>query len=252
MEHTLQKQLLAQNQQIANLTALVQTMVQSQQQLVSTTATSASSVLPNAVTGPQINMITNNLNAVQTFNGPVTNINTQINIRSWYGEDRLFITIAMLRAAFTENPDLVKYCCMSDQEKVDAEKAAPYVVETLMDLVKRAHTDPSSRNVYLNPKRADQVMVLDETSWKVVTLVEAIKTLCDTVADKIRGITTGRDCQQLPLEVRAAAAWVPSLYQDEADAYVEKVRARMSAHLTNITPSSVKAIAAEVSPPDTQ
>lgn len=175
--------------------------------------------------------------AAQVNTGPVTNIEQQqINIRLWSGEDRVLIPAAMLRAAFTENPRLVEYCHLSDDEKVDAERAAPYVTEALVDLVKRAHTDPSARNVYLNPRRSDQVLVYDE-SWKVLPLVEAIGDLFDSVAGHIhRIIVTDSERRQLPFEVQAAAAWVPNLYEDDRGEFVKRARAPMSAHLTNTAP----------------
>jgi hypothetical protein len=150
----------------------------------------------------------------------------------------------MLRAAFTENTHLVEYCQLSDEEKVDAERAAPYVVEALVDLVKRAHTsDPAARNVYLNPRRADQVMVFDEESWKVLSLVEAIRALFDGVAENIhRIIVSDRDRVQLPLDIQAAASWVPNLYEDEPDVYAAKAKPQLSAHLANMRPVGSGAI----------
>ena len=146
----------------------------------------------------------------------------------------MVISAAMVRATFTENPRLVEYCHLTDNEKVDTERAVPYVMEALMDLVKRAHADISARNVYLNPKRADQVLVFDETTWKVLTLAEAIRALFDNVAGSIqRIIVTEKERAELPFEVQASAAWIPNLYDDEPDKYVAKAKAPMSAHLAN-------------------
>ncbi len=169
----------------------------------------------------------------QVNTGPVTNIN----VRLWGGEDRICIPASMLRAAFTENPRLVEYCRMSDVERVDVEQAAPYVVEALMELVRRAHTAPESRNVYLNPRRADQVLVYDE-SWSVLPLVEAIGDLFDSVAGRIhRIIVSDTERRQLPVEVQAAAAWVPNLYEEDRDGIVRRARAPMAAHLANTSPA---------------
>jgi hypothetical protein len=240
MDHTLKQQLIAQSHEMARMKSEMKKMTElmSQQAVSSKTAAEAtSSTLSDSAGNASTPMITN----IGTLNtGPVTintQINTQISIRSWEGTDRLVIPTAMLVAAFTQNPRLVDYCRLPDSEKVDAELAAPYVVETLVDLLRRAHSDPVGRNVYLSPKRADQVMVFDETSWKTITLVEAIRVLCDTIADRIRrACTTDSERRLMPLEVQAAVAWVPALYQDSADDYLERVRPQMSAHLANTAP----------------
>src|SRR5262249_16608654 len=144
---------------------------------------------------------------VGTLNtGPVTRIdvrttnNIQLNIIGFDREDRIHIPVGLVKAAFTENPRLVEYCRMNDEERTDADKAAPYVLEGLVDLVRRAHKDPVYRNIYLNPKRADQVMVcLDDEErnrqvrstpqrWEVRSLIEAIRLLFDGVADNLHKI----------------------------------------------------------------
>jgi hypothetical protein len=232
MEHTLQRQMTemrteqnakidAQSAQIAELTALLKA------QLTLAPQGGAQQVVQRIERAAQVNM------------GPVTNTtNVQISIQPWSGEDRVVIPAAMLRAAFTENLRLAEYCRLSDEEKVDAERAAPYVLEALLDLVKRAHADPLARNVYLNPRRADQVMVFDEATWKVLSLVEAIRALFDGVAENIHRIIVS-DCDrvQLPLDIQAAAAWMPNLYEDEPDKYVARAKPQMSAHLANTGPA---------------
>jgi hypothetical protein len=234
MDHTIQRQLAEQSKQITELTALVKQMASLQFAVAPARGYQEASP-------PTAKTITQVAGSATINNGPVTNTTVtvnQINIRSWGSEDKVYIPAAMLRAAFTENTRLVEYCHLSDEEKVDAEKAAPYVLEALVDLVKRAHNDPLARNVYLSPKRADQVMVFDEATWRVLTLVEAIRALFDGVAENIhRLIVTDRDRMQLPLNVQAAAAWVPNLYEEEPDKYVAKAKPQMSAHLANTRPA---------------
>ncbi len=230
MEHTLQRQLAAQNAKIDAQSKQIERLTELLEKQLALAPQGAAPLTAKAATHVE--------QANQVNTGPVTNNVTnvtQINIRSWTGEDRILLPTSLLRAAFTENPRLIEYCRLGDDEKVDAERAAPYVVEALVDLVKRAHTaDPASRNVYLNPRRADQVMVYDE-SWKVLPLVEAISALFDSVAGRIHEIiVTDTERKQLPLEVQAAAAWVPNLYEDDRDGYVKRAKGPMSAHLTNL------------------
>ena len=113
--------------------------------------------------------------------------------------------------------------------------AAPYILETLVDLTKRAHKDPSARNVYLNPSRADQVMVFSVTSWEVIPLIDAIRSLFDSVAGNIRRIIKCNDERvSLSPPVQATAPWIPAMYDDEHEKYAADAKPTMSAHLRNI------------------
>lgn len=153
----------------------------------------------------------------------VRTTNIQVNIIGFDREDRIHIPTALVKAAFTENPRLIEYCRMSDDDRIDAERAAPYVLEALVDLVRRAHQDPVYRNVYLNPKRTDQVIVcLDEHSsrlispqrWEVRPLMEAIRLLFDGVANNLhRIVITNQERSQLPFDIQNAASWMPNLYE---------------------------------------
>ncbi len=186
-------------------------------------------------------LIAQQANVVNNVNSVDNSVN--IKIRSWKGEDRVVITTAMLTAAFTENPRLKDYCRMSDEERVDAEKAAPYVVEALMDLLKRAHADPAGRNVYLNPKRADQVLVFDEVNWQVITLIEAIEGMFNKIAERIHEIMiTDRERTEVPMTVQASASWIPNLYNDEPGKHIARAKAPMAAHLANMANQSPQSV----------
>ena len=232
MDHTIQQQLAAvqkqvaeQGTQVAELTSLLKDQL---------------ALVPR---GPAAKTV----NHVAMVNGPVTMVNAnitqigQINFRSWKG-DRIVIPAEILTAAFTENPRLIEYCRMNDEERTDTEKAAPYVLEALVDLVRRAHaSDPAARNIYLSPNRADQVMVYNET-WEVLTLVNAVRDLFDSVAGNIhRIIVTDVERRKLPLDVQSAASWVPNLYEASPEKFVEKARKPLSAHLANNVPVSFAA-----------
>ena len=187
-----------------------------------------------------------------------------VNIIGFDRENRISIPARLVKAAFTENPRLIEYCRMTDQERTDAERAAPYVLEALVDLVRRAHRDPVYRNIYLSPNRSDQVMVCidDEESsriqggrppgsgaappqrttpqrWEVRPLIEAIRLLFDGVANDLHQlIMRDEDRTQLPLDVQSAASWVPNLYENEPDRFVASSRGMMMAHLQNTRPTS--------------
>lgn len=228
MEHTIQKQLAAQSAKVDALQA----------QLTRLTTLLESGMIPSsgagAPPGPQITNAGIAGVVAGTINtGSVTNVH--VDIRPWSSEERIFIPASLVKAAFTESPRLMEYCQLSDAQCVDAELAAPYVVEAIVELIKRAHTaDPSSRNIYLNPRRADQVMVLDET-WRVLTLVETVRSLADTVTSRIRKIiVTDDERAQLPLDVQAVASYVPLMYESEPEEYAERAKAPLAAHLANM------------------
>ena len=225
LDHTLQRQLIEQNAKIDELTALVKQL-----------ATGQLAMLPAA---PQIAQVIN-APAATINNGPVNNNTTTIiNIHPWDGDQRIGVDLAHIIAAFADNTKLREYTRMGDHELVDPEIAPPYVTELLMDLTKRAHADPASRNVYLNPRRADQVLVHKKSgSWEVLPLLEATRLLFDGVAQGIQRVS--RNCKEathLPLEAQNALSMAGLLYDDEPDEYARRAKTPMAAHLENTGPT---------------
>jgi uncharacterized C2H2 Zn-finger protein len=218
MDHTLQRQNAALEEKVDRLTALVEQLAGAQMAGSSPPTTHISTV-----------NVTNH----------ITQVNTVVNIKTFDIEERIYIPVSLVKAAFTENPRLMEYCHMTDEERTDADKAAPYVLEALVDLIRRAHRDPLYRNVHLNPRRADQVMVCigEEQRWEVRGLIDVIRVLFDGVADNLQKIiTTDKDRTQLPFDVQSAASWVPNLYEDEPERFVKDGRGPMAAHLANTAP----------------
>jgi hypothetical protein len=233
MEHTIQRQmaeLQAQNTemkvQIAELAALLkgQLAVDPQQ----------------AALGPQQVAIQAS-GAGQVNVGPVTNTTNNIQviqIAPWDGERRIAIDVADVVAAFAGNARLKEYSRLGDHELTDPEIAPPYVTELLMDLTKRAHADPTARNVYLNPRRADQALVhMQSGRWEVVPLAEATRLLFDGVAKGILSISrVYEERRQLPTEAQNALSMAGLLYDDEPEEYAKRAKAPMAAHLANMAP----------------
>jgi len=133
---------------------------------------------------------------------------------------------------------LQRYCHIGYEARADAEEAAPYVQEALMSLVKRVHQEPQERNVYLNPKRTDQVLIYDEATWQVLPLVEAIRSLFDRVSRGINKVTspTGTEWQKLSRAVAESAPWLPIMYDERREEHIVRARPSMAAHLENIAP----------------
>ena len=224
IDHTLQRQLIEmkqeQNAKIDELTALVKQMAANQL----TGSAPAAQQITQHVVGP-----------AQLYNAPVVNnTTTNIHIHPWDGDQRIGVDLAHIIAAFADNTKLREYTRMGDHELVDPEIAPPYVTELLMDLTKRAHADPASRNVYLNPRRADQVLVHKKSgSWEVLPLLEATRLLFDGVAQGIQRVS--RNCKEathLPLEAQNALSMAGLLYDDEPDEYARRAKTPMAAHLS--------------------
>lgn len=225
MEHTLKRQNAELTAKVDKLTALVEQQANMVKQMVS-------SQLPSA---PPVQI-------AQINNGQITNntVNVTANIiQPWDGDQKISVTAEMIVAAFEENPRLAEYCKMNDREKTNPEGAGPYVLEALLDLTKRAHQDPMARNVYLNPKRADQVMVcLVNRTWEVRSLEEATRMMFDGVAMEIkRVVRSDTEREKLPFPVQGSASYVPMMYEDEQDKFVTLARKPVSAHLTNTAPN---------------
>jgi hypothetical protein len=231
MEHTLQKQLTAQQKQleaqsvqIAELTALLK-----EQLGLGEFGRPAEMKIGTAA---QVNMgsVTNNT-------GNVTNV--QVNIMRpavpWDGGKRIDVSVAHIAAAFAENARLKEYTHLEEHQLTDPGIAPPYVTELLMDLTKRAHADPATRNVYLNPRRADQALVhMTSGKWEVLPLTDATRLIFDGVAKAMVRVTmSNEERRRLPLEAQNALAMAGLLYDDEPDEYAKRAKAPMTAHLTN-------------------
>ncbi len=234
LEHTLRQQMAEQNSKIDRLAALLETS------LVIPAGHAATATAAAAQ------------NTVTIVNGPVTQTSQQIHIEKieihpWDDQQVIAVGVREVLAAFTENARLREYTRLPEYQLSDLEIAPPYVAELLIDLMRRAHENPATRNVYLNPKRADQVLVhLKSGRWEVRAFASASQALLDGVATSIHQITlTYEKRKQLPLEAQNALAVAGLLYDDERETYVERTKGPLVAHLTNLAPMLMSSVAAE-------
>ena len=218
LDHTLQRQNAELLARVDKLTAMVEKMAMSPPQQIHTT------------------QVHNATGQVLVNNGAVTT--TVVNIHPWDGDRRIGVELAHILAAFTDNAKLREYARMGDHELTDPAIAPPYVTELLMDLTRRAHADPAARNIYLNPRRADQALVHKKSgTWEVLPLAEATRLIFDGVAATIHHTTmTAAERRQLPLEAQNALSMAGLLYDDEPEEYVRRAKAPMAAHLVNTAP----------------
>ena len=225
-DHTLQRQLAEQNAKLAEQSAQIMKL---------TTLIEKLALTDQLMTSQPIH------HAEQVNNGTITNI---VNINAWDSDRRIGVELAHILAAFTDNAKLREYARMGDHELTDPDIAPPYVTELLMDLTKRAHAAPESRNVYLNPRRADQVLILKKNgSWEVLPLADATRLIFDGVAATIHHTTMSlAERRQLPLEAQNALSMAGLLYDDEPEEYVKRAKVPMTAHLVKFENESLKSI----------
>jgi len=154
----------------------------------------------------------NSVNSVNTVNTVVNNVT----IVPW--GTPLTLTDADVDAAMSRLSNMIEA------------PALPDVVAVLMEIVKRAHVPLDSRNVHLNPKRADQALALSATGWAALPLSEATQALFDGASARIEKPSARR----APNQVQQAV--VPSAYRVEREGAVQMGMRPMEAHLANLAP----------------
>ncbi len=183
LEHTLRRQqetIKAQQQQIAELTALVRTAL-------GTSANLAPGRKSYAMPIP-----------IAINHGTIQNqqVNLQINIqqpalaftRPTLEGGPLVVPFAHVRGLFCA-PDakrLYKAWLYTTDRRLDFAYAEPVIAGLVVDIMRHCHADPAQRNVYLSKKRADHVLVYDGATWAVRPLTQALKEIFDGVAEQLR------------------------------------------------------------------
>jgi hypothetical protein len=212
------KQLNEQSAKIDELMTIVKSIVQ--QPVISTNVGTNSGTVADTVN----NNTTNN-----TVN------NNVVHIHPWDGPRCINIDFKMIKDIFAENEKLREFTRMGELGMADPRTAHPYVIELLMELIKRAHAEPAGRNIYLNPNRADQVLVLKKDNhWEVLPLLEATKALLDDAVSWTKlAIMSQEVLKALPIEAQSALALTGMHYEYEPEEYIKLAKASMAAHLTN-------------------
>lgn len=172
-------------------------------------------------------------------NGPVQNTCVNVAVTCWNvpGGPLPPFTPEFLTGVFAHE-ELRKFREMPMCDQMSPDIAPPYVLRSLLETVRSAHQDPAYRNVYLNPKRADQVLVCidrgGEFCWEVREVAEATRVLFNAATERMTTVTTNHEARErLPKEFQDVVAWVPILYNYEPERYVEDSRKAMMALLEN-------------------
>jgi hypothetical protein len=113
--------------------------------------------------------------------------------------------------------------------------AAPYVLEALMALVKRAHEDQLSRNAY---RLANQIFVFmgghGVKAWETRPLLEVTRKIFDTIIYDLHDTYVSKSKrEQLPANICRGISWVSTIYDHNPNKYVKEAEQLMFTHLTN-------------------
>ena len=224
MDHTLARQMAEQQRRTAVLeTQIVELTSMLRQQQVA------------AVRGEGVQIGTQSGTVNHAVNQVIDNRKTVV-IHQWNapGGPLPAFDAAFLVRVFTCCTELKGYCEMPQGEQIDLGIAPPYVARALVETVREAHRDPVYRNVYLNPKRADQVLVCvveeGKQRWEVRQALEASRGLFDdAVARMRRTVLSDTERPKMPQTIQDAAAWVPIMYGSDPERYVADTKAPMAA-----------------------
>lgn len=248
-ERTSKRQIDALITQVGELTTQLQRLAE--QPAVSPVAAPA----PVAISAgnSSVNMAGCANNTIHNGDDKSTTNNTTINIYPWdVGALPVSISRADLVAAYHEDHAVGAYCTL-DQESLADAASFPAAAEAMVSLVKRAHADPAARNVYLNPKRADQALVFTRAGeWVVLTLEEATRALLDGVATSICAIMidSSAGVAPMPSGLTTTASYIPLCYRSDVATFVDNAKRPMAAHLSNTAPTT--AVAPDLSRPPRQ
>lgn len=103
------------------------------------------------------------------------------------------------------------------------------VARLLVEIVRVVQEDPRERNMYINPKRADQVLVYMPDRWEVRPLLAAVEQVLGHAAEELTEATPNGD-QRL----RNLAQEARKCFRDQPGAVVKSSRAAMATHLQNM------------------
>lgn len=102
------------------------------------------------------------------------------------------------------------------------------VARLLVEILKRVHSDPKERNVYLNPSRSDQALVFIPCAWSAQPLEEAAQTLFARIRVLLE------DADQGESEIQSAVVGACRGCASKLPQLARASRAQLSAHLENV------------------
>ena len=102
------------------------------------------------------------------------------------------------------------------------------VTRLMVEILKRVHSDPRERNVYLNPTRSDQALVYVPTNWTAQPLEEAAQSMFERIRELLA------DAQQATEGVNSAVEGARRGCEEKLPQLAKASRGQLSAHLENV------------------
>lgn len=106
----------------------------------------------------------------------------------------------------------------------------------MIELVRQVHTDPLERNVYINPRRADQALVFDSECWLTIELIHATLRILGRAAEELGELGSQQKASPMVRETARAAI---SNYGAQASRVAASSLRPMSAHLENMRQQAI-------------
>lgn len=240
MEHTLARQLAEQRQETAQVKARLDHLTSLLERQLSMAPAGAR----QAGETPEAALVVNGAATITQVSAQVVHhgqiVNHQVVVHNWNapsGPLPLF-DAEFLTRVFTSCTELKTYCEMPHDDQTSPNIAPPYVARALVESVREAHRDPVYRNVYLNPKRADQVLICVEDAgtqrWEVRQALVASRDLFDAVVERMKKVVhSSSERPKMPQPIQDAASWVPILYSWEPERYAEEAKSQMAGLFAN-------------------
>ena len=135
------------------------------------------------------------------------------------------LSLEQLTAAVGALPESVREACRRGDQTA--------VVQLLMGILRKVHSDPCERNVYMNPRRGDQALVYIPEHWVTCALDEAGQAMFRRIADILGCLP-----RQAPLEIMRVASAARESCAASAPELARASRAALSAHLENVRHAS--------------
>ncbi len=103
------------------------------------------------------------------------------------------------------------------------------VARLMVEILKRVHSDPRERNVYLNPSRSDQALVYVPTNWTAQPLEEAAQSMFERIKELLA------DAQKAPEKgVNSAVEGARKGCEEKLPQLARASRGQLTAHLENV------------------
>ena len=110
-----------------------------------------------------------------------------------------------------------------------------HVADALMHAVQLSHTPEAARNIYLDPKQSDRVLVMTEgNTWGYLHLVDALPVMMDSASVRIAAPAAIPIVPPNPYFAMKAA--IPAKYLREKDDVLCLNKRPMGVHLANMAP----------------